>query len=265
LKEGRFFSAADARRGIRAVLVNEEFVRRFVADGPVAGLRLGPLYASEAGIETEIIGRVGNVLKDGNDMEPQPEIYFAHGSPSQQIEGYVNIVVRSSGDAAALSRALGRYVREVDPGAAVDRVVPMRTLVASSWDQPRFATSVVSGFAALAMALAGVGLYGALSYSVSQRRRELGLRAALGATERSLVGLVLREGLSVTLVGLGAGLGAATLVTRLLQGLLFGVTPLDAAAFLAGPALLLAVAVVACAVPAMRAASTDPAVALRGE
>ena len=160
---------------------------------------------------------------------------------------------------------LGRYVREVDAGAVVDRVVPLRTLVASSWDQPRFATSIVSGFAALAMGLAGVGLYGALSYSVLQRRRELGLRAALGATRRNLVGLVLREGLSVTLVGLGMGVVAASLATRLMRGLLFGVTPLDAAAFTVGPSLLFAVSVVACVLPAVRAASTDPAVALRDD
>ena len=265
LKEGRFFSEADAHAGPRAVLVNQEFVRRFVAAERVVGLRLGRLYEGEAGAETEIIGSVGNVLKDGNDMEPQPEIYFVQGSSAQQIGGFVNFVVRYSGDPAALSRTLGGYVREVDASAVVDRVIPLRTLVASSWDQPRFATSVVSGFAALAMGLAGVGLYGVLSYGVSQRRRELGLRAALGATRRSLVGLVLREGLSVTLAGLGVGILAASLVTGLMRGLLFGVTPLDAAAFTLGPSLLFAVSVVACALPTLRAASTDPAMALRDE
>jgi putative ABC transport system permease protein len=265
LKEGRFFSEADAHAGPRPVLVNQEFVRRFVAGERVVGLRLGRLYEGRAGAETEIIGSVGNVLKDGNDMEPQPEIYFVQGSSAQQIDGFVNFVVRYSGDPAALSRTLGRYVREADPGAVVDRVVPLRTLVASSWDQPRFATSVVSGFAALAMGLAGVGLYGALAYGVSQRRRELGLRAALGASRRSLVGLVLREGLSVTLAGLAVGVVAASLVTGLMRGLLFGIKPLDAAAFTLGPSLLLAVSVVACVLPALRAASTDPAVALRDE
>lgn len=143
--------------------------------------------------------------------------------------------------------------------------VPFKALVAASWDQPRFATSVVSGFAALAMGLAGVGLYGALSYSVSQRRRELGLRAALGATRQNLVGLVLREGLSVTFVRLGVGVVAAGFLTLLMRGLLFGVTPLDATAFTPGPSLLVAVGVVACVLSAMRAAPIDPAVALRGE
>ncbi len=231
LKEGRLFSEADARAATRVVLVNQEFVRRFLADDRVIGLPLGRLYEGDGGAETEIIGVVGNVLKDGNDTEPQPEIYFAHG-----------------------------YA-----GAVVDRLVPLRTLVAASWDQPRFAASVVSGFAALAMALAGVGLYGALSYSVSQRRRELGLRAALGASRPTLVRLILREGLSVTLVGLGVGVIAASLVTRLMRGLLFGVTPLDGAAFTLGPLLLVAVGMVACVLPAMRAASIDPAIVLRAE
>jgi ABC-type antimicrobial peptide transport system permease subunit len=115
------------------------------------------------------------------------------------------------------------------------------------------------------MGLAGVGLYGVLSYSVSQRRRELGLRAALGATRRNLVWLVLREGLTVTLAGLGIGVVAASLVTGLMRALLFGVTPLDPAAFMLGPPLLFAVSVAACVLPALRAASTDPAVALRDE
>jgi putative ABC transport system permease protein len=266
LKEGRFFSETDAGAGTRAVLVNQEFVRRFLADDRVIGLQLGRLDQGEAGPDTAIIGVVGNVLKDGNDREPQPEIYFAHGSSTQRIGGYVNVLVRSSGgDDAALSVALRRYVREVDAGAVVDRLVPLRTLVASSYDQPRFATTVMSGFAALAMALAGVGLYGALSYSVSQRRREIGLRAALGASRPSIVRLVLREGFSVTVVGLGVGILVATLVTRLMRGLIFGVTPLDGAAFTLGPLLLVAVSVVACVVPAMRAASIDPAVALRGD
>ena len=265
LKEGRFFSEADRHAGPRAVLVNQEFVRRFVAGTRVVGLRLGRLYEGRAGVETEIIGRVGNVLKDRNDMEPQPEIYFVHGSSTQQIGGFVNFVMQYSGDPAALSGTLGRYVHEGDPGAVVDRFVPLKTLVASSWAQPRFATSVVSMFAALAMGLAGVGLYGVLTYGVSQRRRELGLRAALGASRRNLVGLVLREGLFVTLAGLAVGVLAASLVTGLMRGLLFGIKPLDATAFILGPSLLFAVSVVACVLPALRAASTDPAVALRDE
>jgi putative ABC transport system permease protein len=132
-------------------------------------------------------------------------------------------------------------------------------------DEPRFATAVLTAFAALALALAAVGLYGVLSYGVSQRRRELGLRAALGASQAALVGQVVREGLGLTAIGLAAGLVAAALSTRLMQSVLFGIEPLDAISFTVAPMILFAVATIACLVPALRAASTDPAEALRCE
>jgi putative ABC transport system permease protein len=192
-------------------------------------------------------------------------MYFAHGSRMHQITGFPTIVVRGSADAGDLGAAMRRYVREMDGHVAIDSVAPLPSLVAASWAQPRFAASVVSGFAALAMALAGIGLYGALSYSVSQRRRELGVRAALGAPRAALVGLVVREGLSVTLLGVGLGAAGAALSTRLMTRLLFGTSPLDGPSFTLGPALLIGVGIVASLLPAMRAASTDPAKAIRGE
>jgi len=123
--------------------------------------------------------------------------------------------------------------------------------------------TVLVAFAMLALGLASVGLYGVLSYAVSQRRRELGVRAALGAARRDLVALVVRDGLTVTAVGLALGLAGAAALTRLMQGMLFGVTPLDAVSFLAAPAVLTIVAIAACLLPAARAARIDPAQALR--
>src|SRR5205807_992493 len=117
----------------------------------------------------------------------------------------------------------------------------------------------------LALALASIGLYGVLSYGVSQRRRELGVRAALGAAPRDLVKIVLREGLATAAIGLGVGLAAAAVLTRFMEAALFGVAPLDAASFAAAPIVLLVVAAVACVLPAGRAARTDPAEALRAE
>lgn len=155
-------------------------------------------------------------------------------------------------------------VRSAAPTAAVE-TVPLAKRVAESLDQPRFAMTVLVSFAVLALALASVGLYGVLSYGVSQRRRELGVRAALGATRADLVGLILREGLTVTATGLVIGLVAAAATTRLMRGVLYGVAPLDAVSFVAAPAALLPVAVIACLLPANRAASTDPADALRCE
>ena len=173
-------------------------------------------------------------------------------------------MIRTHGQAAAAAPAVRALVRELAPTAAVETVI-LSDRVAASVDQPRFATTVLTTFALLALALASVGLYGVLSYGVSQRRRELGVRAALGASRPSLVGLVIREGLAVAAIGLASGLAGAALLTRLLQGVLFGITPLDPVSFLAAPIVLIPVALVACALPALRAASTDPAEALRCE
>ncbi len=272
LKEGRFFTEQDAAlvrlkpdttstTGIRFMIVNEEFVRQYLTAGPVAGRRFNDV--AEKGTTTEIVGVVGNVLKDGNDRLPQPEIYFIPGTPTRRIVGWVNFVVRTTGDPAAVSERARTIVREVDPSAVVERVEPLTAMVWASVAQPRFATTVLGTFASLALALAAVGLYGVLSYGVSQRRRELGLRAALGAARADLVRLILREGLGATLVGVAVGLAAAAALTRLMEAVLFGVTPLDALAFTLAPLALLPVAVAACLLPALRAASTDPAVALR--
>jgi putative ABC transport system permease protein len=265
LKDGRFFDARDASGGERAAIVNQEFVRQFLAGPRAVGVRLGPLYEGEYAAETAIVGVVGDVLKDGNDATRQPELYFVHGSRTHRISGFPTFVVRRAASHPALAATLRRLVREIDGGAALDSLTPLRTLVAASWAQPRFAASLVSGFALLAIGLAGIGLYGAVTYSVSERRRELGVRAALGATRGALVGLVLREGVSVTLAGVGLGLVAASLLTRLMTRLLFGTSPLDPLSFSLGPALLVIVGTAASLVPALRAAAIDPARVLRGE
>jgi len=264
LREGRFFTERDASAGTRAMIVNDEFVRRYLSSAPVAGRRFPALYLNE-NVVTEIVGVVGTVLKDGNDRQPQPEIYFVHGSPTRRIAGAVNLVIRTSGDPAAFAVLLRKTTRDIDRTVIVERVEPLADQVAASMAQPRFATSVLVTFAAVALALASVGLYGVLSYAVSQRRRELGVRAALGAARGDLVALVLREGLLVTALGLALGLAGAAALTRLMQGLLFGVTPLDAVSFAAAPAMLVPVAIVACLLPAYRAARIDPADALRAE
>jgi putative ABC transport system permease protein len=153
-------------------------------------------------------------------------------------------------------------VRQRAPSAAVDtRTLASR--VSESVARPRLAMTVLAAFAALALALASLGLYSVLSYGVSQRRRELGIRAALGADRTALIGLVLRDGLGVTGLGLVLGLAGAAALTRLMQGALFGVTPLDLASFSLAPAALATVALCAALVPAWRAARIDPAQALR--
>jgi putative ABC transport system permease protein len=261
LRGGRFFTGADMASGTRAWIVNEEFARLYLPPNPV-GYRFEQKTDSGQ-VPIEIVGVVGNVLKDGNDRKPQPEVYLMARDRARFDERF-EIVLRASGNPAALAPGVRGLVRELEPTAAVETVT-LSQRVAASVDQPRFAATVLAAFALLALLLASVGLYGVLSYGVSQRRRELGVRAALGAARSDLVGLVMREGLIVTGAGLAAGIGGAMALTRFMQGVLFGVAPLDAVSFVAGPAVLALVAAAACLVPARRAAAINPADALRLE
>jgi putative ABC transport system permease protein len=264
LKEGRLLQPSDETSPIQAILVNEAFARAYITDGkPVTGRRYRGLLAAE-NITSEIVGVVGNVLKDGLDTQTQPEIYLSH-SAQQRITREINLVIRTDGDPSSFVPALRSIVRDVEPTAALGRVGTLASRVADSVSEPRFATAVLAVFAVLALGIASAGLYGVLSYNVSQRKREIGIRAALGATRRNLLLLVVRQGLLVTSVGLAAGMLASALLSRRLQPLLFGIQPLDPASFALMPFVLLIVAAAACAVPARRAAATDPATTLRSE
>jgi putative ABC transport system permease protein len=265
LTSGRFFNDADRRGGTLATMVNEEFVRQHLAVPRVTGLRLPRLIGGDgdSAIPAEIVGVVANVLKDGNDTQPQPELYFVHGTGGERMSGRVNLVIRTAGETAALAADVRALVREVDRDVVIDRIEPLATSVAASLDAPRFAAGVMGSFAGVAMLLAGIGLFGALSYSVAQRDRELGVRSALGAERIDLVRLVLGEGLLVVVPGIAIGMLGAVAFARLMQGLLFGVTPLDTVAFLVAPLGLAVASVVACLGPALRAAATDPVVTLR--
>jgi predicted permease len=263
LVEGRLFRPEDVGSRSRPMLVNEEFVRSYLTDGrPVVGRRLDGVGAEDE-IPIEIVGVVGNVLKDGLDAAPQSEIYTLpqHG---YRLMSDFTVVVRTAGDPAALAPGVRASAAGVAPEVALE-VATLASRVSASVSQPRFATATLAAFALLAVALAAIGLYGVLSYNVTRRRREMGVRGALGADRRALVSLVLRQGLLVTAAGLALGLAGAAAMTRLLASLLFGVTPFDAVAFGTAPALLLAVALGACLIPAWRAASVPPTEALRGE
>ena len=263
LREGRLFTEQDVAGGTQVMLVNQEFTRQYLPSGSIVGRRYQGLLA-ERDIITEIVGVVGNVLKDRLDARPQPEIYLLRRA-GRPIAREVNLIVRTSDDPATVVPTLRGFVRQVDPNAAIDEILPLAKRVSGSVSQPRFAAAVLAAFASLALFLAAVGLYGVLSYNVSQRRRELGIRAALGASRRDLLQLVFRQGLTPAAIGLVLGLAGAAALTRLMEKLLFGVTPLDAISFGAAPLILLLVAGAACLLPARRAAAVDPAEALRCE
>jgi putative ABC transport system permease protein len=253
VREGRLFSEADVAAGAQKMIVNQEFARLYLAGSPV-GRRVNGF---------SLIGVVGNVLKDGNDREPQPEIYFVNGSAGQRIEAAVNIVVRTAGQPAALTAGLRDMIREADSSAAIEEIAPLSSMLARAVDQPRFSMMVLAAFAMLALMLASAGLYGVTAHTVAQRQREFGIRAAIGASRFDLVQLVLGEGLGLTVAGVGIGLLCCTWLTPFMRATLFGVSPLDGTVFVAAPLVLIAVATLACVYPAIRAASTDPAVALR--
>jgi predicted permease len=261
LKAGRFFDEHDRNSGVQPLLINEAFRAQYLGAGAGVGRRFTDAFG-RTGV-SEVVGVVANVLKDGNDKTPQPEIYFVDAS-TRDLRPFINFVVRTSGDPARLAPALREAIRRTDESALVGRVEPLSVQRSASVSKPRFATIVVTAFAAAGAVLAAVGLFSVLSYLVSQRRREFGVRAALGADRRALIALVLRGGLAPTMIGATVGLGAAALLSGLMRASLFGVAPLDPMSFAAALAVLLTVATAACLPPALRAARVDPTEALRG-
>jgi ABC-type antimicrobial peptide transport system permease subunit len=175
-------------------------------------------------------------------------------------------VVRSPGDSGDLAPTIGRIVRQLDPQVGVDlNVATMADIVAASVTEPRFYTVLLGAFAGIAVALAVIGIYGVMAHSVAQRTREIGIRAAIGARRSQILALVLKQAAVVTLAGVAIGLAGAAAVTRYLQAMLFGLTPLDPVTFAVVPLILAAVATLASYIPARRATKIDPLIALRCE
>jgi putative ABC transport system permease protein len=265
LIQGRLLTDADVAATTEAMMVNEQFARTYLNDGtPILGRRYAGLLGPD--LTAEIVGVVGNVLKNGLLDTPEPEIFVALGNHGLINTGReINLVIRTAGDPVAFTPALRAIVRELDSNAPLHNANLLATQLSATAGETRFATTMLAGFALLSLALAAVGLYGVLSYDVSRRWRELGVRAALGATRTRLVALVVSEGMGLTAAGLVAGLVAAAGAARLLRTLLFEVGPLDPISFVAAPAIALVVALAACVVPAWRASALDPAAAIRSE
>ncbi|HUP20159.1 MAG TPA: ADOP family duplicated permease [Gemmatimonadota bacterium] len=209
-----------------------------------------------------IVGVVSDIKNFGPDQPPRPEVYRTYDQGGRGATSFP-LIVRVTGDPSAFAQAVGRAVFAVDPEAALSRVRPMEEVIAASMGRPRFYLALMGIFAGVAVALALAGLYGVMSYVVEQRRRELGIRAALGGSPGSNLALVIRGGAALIGAGILAGLGGGLLVTRLLEGMLYGVSPLDAAAWAAAPLLLAASGIGAVFFAARRAARVRPMVAMR--
>lgn len=263
LRRGRLFEASDLSAPLQSMMVNEEFVRTALGGVEPLGLQVPSMLTGNT--TAQIVGIVSDVLKEGLAASPQPEVYIPAPAHKYSIRGEINLVVRTDGEGANYAASVRSLVRELRPDAAIDPVVAMSEKVSASVAEPRFAAVVLAGFALTAIILAGVGLYGVLAYVVARRQRELGVRSALGAPRATLIGMVVREGMAVALAGAVAGIAGAAAMTRLMRSLLFGVEPLDGWSFAAALIALTGVALIACSIPAARAASVDPAISLRTE
>jgi putative ABC transport system permease protein len=216
-----------------------------------------------------VVGVVGDVHQDSLDAAPPPEIYMPHAqfTPFWQDSTLrtFTVVVRSTVDPTALVATVRQHVRELDPNLPIATIATMEDVVRGSVAQRRFLLGLLSGFAAIALVFAVLGAYGVLAYQINERMREFGIRLALGATARDIAGVVLRQGMPPALAGVAAGLAGAALLTRVMTGLLFEITPLDPATFAGVAAVLLVAALAACTVPARRAIHADPGAVLKAE
>jgi putative ABC transport system permease protein len=260
---GRPFGPSDQAGSPPVILATRSAARKFWPNGDALGkrVRFGARPTSTR-LQGEIIGIVGDVRDAGLADAPEPLFYACF---EQAPVGFFSAVVRTAGSPEGLAAAVRREVGSLDPELPVTALAPLDEVVSRSAARPRFYVLLLSLFAAAALLLAAVGIYGVLAYAVNQRTREIAIRMALGAGAREVQRLVLREGAVLAAAGLAIGLGAALLLTRALGGLLFGIRPTDPATY-AGVALLLAaVALTACYFPARRAVRVDPLVVLRME
>jgi putative ABC transport system permease protein len=271
LLQGRDFNESDTLESPGVALVNESFVRRFFPNENPLGQHLtmasdpGPLDARDLyGVPLwyEIIGVVGDVKSLTPQPEAMPEIYRSYWQWPMQSP---KLFVRATGDASTLAAAIRRETKVVIPSLPTPRVRLLTEYIGESLAQPRFQAGLLTSFGLLAVLLAACGIYGVLAYTVTQREREIGVRIALGAPHHKVLALVIRQGLKLAAVGVFIGSAGALALTRILRSLLYEVTPTDPLTFTAVIVVLMAVAGLACAVPARRAAKVDPMLALRHE
>jgi len=260
--KGRDFDERDSRDAAKVTIIDERLAREYWPDQDPLGkrIRFGPPEDNEPW--HTIVGVVREVKHNRLDASTRMSVYL----PFDQIPiGGSSLAIRSSGRPESLTGAVRAQLKELDPDLPLTEVRPMTEVVARSVWQPRLYTALFGVFAAVALILAAVGIYGVMSYAVTQRTREIGLRMALGAQKQDVLKLVVGHGVVITAIGIGAGLAAAVGLTRLMSSLLFGVTATDPLTFAAVSVVLAGVALGACFVPAMRAAKVDPMVALRYE
>ncbi|HXW93430.1 MAG TPA: ABC transporter permease [Terriglobales bacterium] len=265
LYRGRFFDENDGPNAPLVAIVNETMARTYWPNQDAIGkqFKFGPATAPTPWIQ--IVGVVGDVRQMGLDQPPQPEMYLPYRQANGNYMVPQDLVVRTRGTLPGLGDMLRRLVWSVDPDQPVSKVMAMSELVNQDIASRRLRAFLLSGLAGMALILACVGIYGVMTYVVTQRTHEIGIRAALGATPDDIVRSILGCGARLTLLGVGIGLAGAAVSGRLIAGLLFGVKPHDPLTVALAAVLLAAVSLLACYIPAQRATKIDPVAALRSE
>ena len=263
--KGRDFDERDKHGSTPVIIISEAFVRQHFPNEDPIGKRIKPgisTYEDEDSTMREVIGVVGDVRNRGLDTDPRPAYYM----PQTQLPfSQMIVVVKTLGEPRSLVSAVTKQVAAMDQDVPLFAVKSMEEYLSASVAAPRFSTTLLSIFAAVALVLTVVGLYGVMSYSVAQRTNEIGIRLALGAQSRDVLLMIVKQGSTLILLGLVIGLGGAYVLTRLIASFLFGVTAKDPFTFAAVAVLLAIVGLLACYVPALRATKVDPIDALRSE
>ncbi|HMF96067.1 MAG TPA: ABC transporter permease [Vicinamibacterales bacterium] len=263
--KGREFAEDDSLRVRRVAVVNDAFARKHFPAGDALGKRV--TFENDVPVWYEIVGISGNIKHRGLDAADRPELYIPYRQPlfANWTVRPMYVVVRTASDPIEATSSVRRELASVDPDQPVSDVKTMAERIDRSLTGRRFNATLLALFAALALTLAAVGIYGLIAYSVTERTHEIGVRIALGATRGAVVAMVLRQGMRMAVLGAAIGVVAALGMVRLIAGLLFGVNPADPATFTAIPLILIAAAFAACYVPARRATRVDPMLALRAE
>jgi predicted permease len=261
LVRGRLLTPADRDGSLRVAVVSQTFVRDFAAGRDPIGMQ----FDRGAPPMATIVGVIGEVRRDGKAAKVTPQVYLAAAQTDMYPVRLSAVAVRATGDPQALVGSIQKAVWSIDPDQPITGVRTLDEVLAASAEQRRFNMTLLASFAAVAIVLALIGVYGVIAYTVAQRTREIGIRVALGARRSDVVSMMVKAGLRWSLAGVAAGVAGAWALSRLMTSLLFEISPNDPMTFGTVAAAMIGVALAASYIPARRAASVDPIVALRAD